>query len=861
MGGADLRADTQMKIAIFPFTISASASRPELSEQITRMISDKIQQEGAAVIFPEPRPDMDKWDLNQLKTYGIQAGVDYLLTGSVFAAGESISIDTRLINVYDQGRPRSLFTESDRLENLFASVTQLSKEIIGEVYQKKIITEIAVNGNKRIEKDAILRIIESRTGDIVKPDSLSKDLKKIYDMGYFDDVSVEKESHDQGARIIFNVQEKPSIREIRFKKNKVYKTEELKDSINIKTGSILNIHILNANVERIKLLYTEKNYHNCLVSYEIVPLEHSQADIMFTIEEGEKIRVEEIVFEGNQYFPDKKLKKVMETSEKGLFSFLTYSGNLNETEARNDAVRIESLYKNNGFIDAKVSDPEIRILEDHIAIRFKIDEGLQYKIKSVDISGDLILEKQALLKEIKSKKDALYNREEIRNDMNHIADLYSQKGYANVRVDPMIRKDETEPLMAIEYVIEKGVPVHFNRVNISGNVKTRDKVIRREIKIAEQDLYDKKKIERSFKDLHRLDYFSEIDMKPVKTQTENEMNLDVKVVEKTTGLFSFGGGVSSEEGVFGMISVEERNLFGRGQTARLTGRISTEDTLFELSFLEPYLLDTHISSGFKLYREELEYEYYDKEGTGLTLMFGYGLFDYVKIGANYNIEDFEITNVETEYTNMTQGSFLTSSIKPYISYDSRDDYFLPTEGSKHSISIEYAGEFLGGEIDYTKYLAETSFYFPLFWKFTGTLHAEAGYFDDRTSDDINVDYAKFYLGGMRSIRGFDKYDISGKRPGEVKDRGGEKYVQFNAELTFPITDQYRVAGVFFYDRGDVYRTSENIRLDDQFSSVGAGLRWHSPMGPLRIEYGWVLEGKDVKNTGDGQFAFSVGASF
>ncbi|MBU8910968.1 MAG: BamA/TamA family outer membrane protein, partial [Desulfobacterales bacterium] len=251
----------------------------------------------------------------------------------------------------------------------------------------------------------------------------------------------------------------------------------------------------------------------------------------------------------------------------------------------------------------------------------------------------------------------------------------------------------------------------------------------------------------------------------------------------------------------------------------------------------------------------------DKEAFGLTLKLGYRLFDYTAIGIQYNIEDFEITNVQADFTNMTPGSFLTSSIRPYIQYDSRDDFFLPTEGGKHKFSIEYAGEFLGGDIDYTKYLVETGIFFPLFWKFTGALHAEAGYLDDRSSNDIDIDYIKFYLGGMNSVRGFDKFDISGKRDGDVKDRGGEQYVQFNAEVTFPFTEKYKVAGVFFYDRGDVYRTSENIDLGDQFSSFGTGIRWNSPVGPLRIEYAWVIDGKDVKKSGDGKFEFSVGASF
>ena len=549
------------------------------------------------------------------------------------------------------------------------------------------------------------------------------------------------------------------------------------------------------------------------------------------------------------------------TSEKGLFSFFTSSGNLNETEVKNDAVKIESLYKNNGFIDAKVSDPDIEIGKEYISIHFKIEEGAQYKIRKVDLSGDLILAKEEILKEIKSREGEFYNREKIRNDMNFLADFYSQRGFANAHINPLIDKNENDHLMSVDYSINKGEPVYFRNVNISGNSKTRDKIIRRELKVVEQDLYNKENIEKSFKNLNRLDYFAEIEVIPSKTEEENLVDLNVKVLEKDTGAFSFGGGISSEDGGFGMISLQERNLFGRGQTGKIAAKISGSTALYDISFFEPYILDTPVSGGINLYKEDKEYEFYDKDALGMTLMLGYKLFDYTRIGINYNIEDFEISDVQSAYTNMTTGSFLTSSIKPYIIYDSRDDIFLPTEGFKHVFSVEYAGEFVGGEIDYTKYLAETSVFFPLFWKFTGALHAEGGYFDDRTNDSIDVDYAKFYLGGMNSIRGFSKYDISGRRSGDAKERGGEKYVQLNAEITFPLTDKYKVAGVFFYDRGDVYRISEDIDFADQFSSIGTGFRWNSPMGPLRIEYGWVIDGKNIKKTGDGEFAFSVGASF
>ncbi|MCD4674483.1 MAG: outer membrane protein assembly factor BamA [Desulfobacula sp.] len=856
-----LFADTVIKVGIIPFSLDAKQPNHQIKTKIPLLISEKLEQEGAKVIFLESLQNTEQWNFSQFQKAGIESGVDYILTGSVFVAGQSISIDARLINIYEKENITPYYADAQTFENLFSTISQLTREIIGVLYHKQIITDITITGNQRVEADAILRIIDTQIGDMIKPDNISKDLRKIYKMGYFDNVSIKKQAHDKGVKILFEVTEKPSVRKVKFKKNQIYEDQELADIVDTRTGSILNIHKINSDVNRIRLMYTEKNYHNCSITYEIIPLEHSQADIVFSCEEGDKIKVEKISFEGNKHFSDKKIKKAMKTSEKGFFSFFTSSGDLNETEVKNDVIRIESLYKNNGFIDTKVSDPIIDIGEKLISIQFKINEGAQYKIDKIDITGDLILPKEDIYKIIQSKETQLYNREDIRNDILTISDIYSNKGFANANITPLVNKDDTQKMMNITYSIDKGEPVYFNRIYISGNLKTRDKVIRREIKIVEQGLYSKENIQKSFKNLNRLDYFGEIDVKPVKTQDENKMDLDVRVVEKETGNFSFGGGYSSEEAGFLMASVEERNLFGKGQKGKIGAKLSTESTLYNISFFEPYVFDTPVSGGFELYKEDKEYTYYDKDALGFTLLLGYKLFDYTRIGFNYKIEDYTISDVQTTYTNMTPGSFLISSIKPFIQYDSRNDIFIPTEGARHKLSIEYAGEFLGSDIDYTKYLVETAIYFPLFWKFTGALHAEAGYLDDRSGDSIDIDYVKFYMGGMNSIRGFDKFDIDGKRDGDIKTRGGEKYVQFNAEMTFPITTKYKLAGVFFYDRGDVYRTDEDIEFGDQFSSIGTGVRWNSPLGPLRIEYGWVIDGKNIKNRGDGQFAFSVGASF
>ena len=598
------------------------------------------------------------------------------------------------------------------------------------------------------------------------------------------------------------------------------------------------------------------------MGYEIKEISNHQADIAFTIKEGEKLKIKSISFEGNAHFDDDDLKDAIKTQEKGFWSFLTSSGDLNEAELENDTIRLESLYKNNGFINVKISDPKVEYKEEYITIAYKVEEGSQFKIGTVELDGDILTTREDLLASLKVKSDALFNRETLRRDVLHLNDRYANKGYANVKVAPMVDKDKENKRVNIRFKITQGELVYFNRILISGNAKSRDKVIRREMAVKEQGKYSISGIQRSYRNLRYKDYFETVDIKPVPTKVSNQRDLEVKVKEKPTGNFAFGGGFNSDDGAFGQVSLEERNLFGRGYNLKIMARLSGETGLYDLSFTEPWLFDRPISLGGSAYKLEKEYDHYDRDSIGFTLKNSYRrIWDYTSIGFEYNLEEFEISDVEKAHTRVTPGTFLNSSIKPYISYDSRNHFFLPTKGSFHKFSVQYAGELLGGEVDYTKFLAESGVWIPLFSKVTGALHLKGGYLDDRTNGSLDIDWARFYLGGINSIRGFDDTDINTTPKGDTVQRGGEKFIQFNAELIFPLDEKMGVSGVLFYDRGDVYRKGDDIDLGEQYSSAGFEIRWNSPMGPIRLAYGIVVEGQDEKSSGDGQFDFSIGAFF
>ena len=428
-----------------------------------------------------------------------------------------------------------------------------------------MITQVRVTGNKRIEADAIERVIRVKAGDVLRAGDISKDMKNIYKMGYFEDIRVEAEASEGGRAIVFHVTEKPTIRKISFSGNQVFNDEKLRENLSVSTGSILNIFTIKSNVEQLQAMYKEKNYHNIKIDHTIHARDNNQADIEFSIEEGEKIKIKTITFQGNTTFTGKKLKKILSTSEKGFFSWITSSGELNREDLNQDAARLMGYYQINGFIHAKVADPVVEFEDQWIHITFKIEEGERFKVGTIDMEGDLILPKANLMPRLQIAKEPFFNRETVRKDIVGLTDLYANAGFAYADISPLTRENPQTHLVDITYTIAKRDKVYFENIDISGNTRTRDKVIRRELRIHEQGVYSGSRLKRSVRNLHRLDFFEDVKVDTPKGSADDKMNVKIEVVEKPTGTFTFGAGYSTVDDVFLTGSVSQRNLFGRGQ--------------------------------------------------------------------------------------------------------------------------------------------------------------------------------------------------------------------------------------------------------------------------------------------------------
>ena len=850
---------------ILPFDIFAEQDLTYLQTEIPSALMKSLEQAGARVLLLDPvsEPNWKKRvsSIEEIKGLSVQTGGDFIIWGSLTWLGQQFSLDLKLFEA-SAARPQLYTVEGKGIENLPTSVDKLAQELVLRIFKRQRILEISIDGNLRIEAEAIKRVVKTQPGDIYNPKNLSDDLKAIFAMGYFDDIQILSEPRPDGVMVTFKIKEKPTLRAVRFSGIRwAFEEEEVAEVITAKRGSILNINVIQNDIDRITELYKEENYHNVNVDYKIYERKDNQADIEYIIEEGEKFQIERIMFEGNEAFSDKELKRQMATAEENILSWFTSAGDLDENKLEQDVARLTSFYKNNGYMQARVGEPEVNFVGQEIEITIEINEGPRFRVGEVSLTGDLILEQAELIESLKIRQEEFYNREILRGDVLNLTDLYSNQGFAYADVAPQVKQDSEKRVVDIVFDIKKGQQVYFEKIIISGNTKTRDKVIRRQLRVYEQEQFSSTRLKRSIRNLYRLDYFEQVNVDTSKGSADDKMVLKIDVVEKSTGAFSFGAGYGNADKLYGTISISERNLFGRGQKLELKGTMGSKTQNIDLTFTEPYVWDIPLSGTLTFYNWKYDFEEYDKDSFGFGLSFSYPIFNYTRARLGYVYDIADISNISSDAPDSIKelnGKNTKSSIKSSLSYDSRDSTFVPSEGSNHGFSFEFAG--LGGDIGFMKYIGETTYYLPLFWGLVLAPHAEAGYVNKTRTKKL-PDYEKFYLGGIGSLRGFKRDDLA-PRDNDNNSIGGDKYVQFNLDLTFPLLKDQGVFGGLFFDTGRVYGDNESIELDpgDLRQSAGLGIRWLSPMGPVRLEYGFILDQKETDD-GPGNWEFSMASAF
>jgi len=721
------------------------------------------------------------------------------------------------------------------------------------------VSDVQIEGIIRVETSVVLSKISIKPGDLVSPEDIDQAMQDIFKLGYFDDVSADL-TEVQGAKILtFVVHELPLIRHIKFSGNKKLKKDKLRPLIKVRVPSIYKRSKIETSIEEIKKAYVEDGYYAVQIESDLQVDDKNEATLTFKIEEGKKVLIRDITFVGNIAFDKDELLDKMETKERWFLSWMTDRGIYNKDTMSLDVERIKAAYHDKGYQYVKVKKPQVTLVDDnqYLEVVIEIDPGTQYRVGRVMVTGDLMYPQEKMLQYVQLKTGDIFSTAELRSTILRVTDVYADNGYAYANVTPLTARVKGEAVIDLNLEVEKGPRVFVERIEITGNTTTRDKVIRREIPLLEGDLSRAQGIKEAKRRIRNLGYFDEVSVTNKPGSDESKTILGVEVTERPTGTFSIGLGYSSVDSVMAQGSISQDNLFGYGLRLSLSGAFGAKSNTYSLGLSDPHFLDTDWTLGGTIYNDHREYNDYDENRIGGSIRAGHPIARKSKLYLIYRYEEQDITNISSNAAydiKEEEGISTLSSITTEIIRNSTDFYEDPSRGGISKVSVEYAG--LGGTEDFVKTIAEHRHFFPLpFWSSVFSVHGETGYVTSTTSDDLSIT-EKFFLGGIRTIRGFNYREVGPRKDGDYV--GGDKMAYFNFEYLFPIYKKLGLKGVLFYDVGNVWAEDENY-LSSMRSSVGAGIRWRSPMGPLRFEWGYNLSPRDYED--HTVFEFTIGKAF
>ncbi|HEY0840927.1 MAG TPA: outer membrane protein assembly factor BamA [Vulgatibacter sp.] len=751
------------------------------------------------------------------------------------------------------------------------------------------VTEIRVEGARRAEPEAIRAAMATKVGEPLDPRKVREDIRRIFALGFFSDVQIGAEPSPSGVLVTVTVVERPAIREVRIEGNDEISTDDLREKLDVRPYQVLDRAAVKRNAAKINEQYVEKGFFLASVAYRLVEQPDNQVDVVFEVSENSKVMVESIRFLGNEKISSADLLEPMITKEGDFLSFLTGAGTYREEIFQRDVQVAQGVYYDNGYITVKFGKPVVALTPDKrsIFITSPVEEGEQFSIGTIDFEGDILTSKEDLAKATIVRSGEIFSRSRLQSDIQAITNLYQDEAYAYVNVVPLTTVHPEERTVDLVFEIDKGKKVRWERIEIVGNEKTRDKVIRRELRVYEGEYFNGTDLNRSKARVTALGFFEPdprtgmVEISTRKGSTDDLIIGTVEVKEKPTGTFQLGAGFSSIENFIGTAQISQSNFFGWGQSASLQAQVSSLRQLYQLQFVEPYFFDTEWTAAFDLYRTDVDYGGFVRKATGGDITFGHPLpfvkTDELRLFLTYTLEDVEVTDGGFQIGGVRLfGRFkdgITSSARLTLAWDARNNRLFPSRGFYQSASIEEAPSWLGSDFLYTRYTGVSRWYFQLPWRFVFKTQGTIGYIRGE-----NVPISElYYVGGINSVRGYTLRSLSPTLPVGIDGSdpqsptfnyliGGNKQLVFNTELEFPIFEKVGIRGVLFYDLGNAFAADENFFQYKQqdlflgmFHSVGFGFRWFSPIGPLRFEWGIPLTPRPEDQRL--LFEFTIGNSF
>ncbi len=743
-------------------------------------------------------------------------------------------------------------------------------------YAQGAIQDIRVEGNKRVEPETVRSYLTFSAGDVYDAAKVDESLKALFATGLFQDVRIRRE----GSMIVVVVVENPIVSRVAFEGNREIEDDTLSSEVQLKPRAVYTRARVQADVQRILDLYRRQGLYAAQVDPKIINLDNNRIDVVFEISEGPTTKVRAINFIGNNAFSDSQLRYVISTTQTNLLSFLKNTNIYDPDRLNLDRELLRQFYLKNGYADARIISATADLDRDGrgFFITFTIDEGERYRFGPIDVESALpSVNIDALRHVILTRTGRVYNAEKVEKTVEALTIEVSQQGYAFGQVKPRFERDEATHTMGIVYTIEEGPRIYIERINIVGNFRTQDNVIRREFRLAEGDAFNRLLVEAARKRLRALGFFKTVDIDTEPGSAPDRVIIVVKVEEQPTGELSFGAGYSTSEGVIGDISITERNLMGKGQYVRLGFSGSLERAQVDFSFTEPHFLDRNLAAGFDLFHKEVDFQdvaSFSQRDTGGDIRLGFPIADNTQMGLRYKFEREEIFDVSGNASlavKESEGTSNVSSVGYTVAYDTRNLPQSPTSGIFASFSQDLAG--VGGDVNYIRSVADARAYYPITNKITFVGRVQGGDIEGWGGEDVRM--TDLFFKGGETIRGFERAGygprdacedpITGHHVGQCsKDSlGGKIFWATTAEVRFPfpfIPDNIGMQGAVFVDAGSLYDPSDfalnavanegsfifdssQVRLSTGFSII-----WQSPLGPLRADIADALLKADFDKT-------------
>ncbi len=717
---------------------------------------------------------------------------------------------------------------------------------LASLAQAEVIEKMQVKGNQRLEAETIYSYLPFAVGDDVNTDGVNEAIKELYKTGFFNDVKIDL----KGSSVVIDVNERPAISSITFEGNDKVDTDVLKGEVQIKVRDIYVPTKVQSDVERIKMIYQRMGLLNAKVEAVTENKRRNRVEIIFKISEGDKNYIEDISFVGNKAFSSSDLREQMMSKTKRWYRFFSSTDTFDPDRLNYDKELLRRYYFQKGYIDFAIDDTQVsQNAEGNFIVKMTLNEGRRYRLGKVDIKSSLAgLDKEKLLKQMDLKRGRFYQASQIESAVQKLTDELGKDGYAFVDVEPELKRNEKTGVVDISFKVREGSRVFINRINISGNSRTLDKVIRREFRVAEGDPFNTEKIKRSRQRIENLGYFDKVDLKTVPVpNAPDKTDLAVDVSEKSTGAFNIGIGWSTYDGIMFEVGIQERNFLGTGNIVGISASTSDSETQVDLSLTNPYFMDMPLLAGVDVYHIMHDYtddSSYKSRTSGGALRFGWDYTERLSQTAKYTLQSDNVTQVDADaslYIKKQQGKRSTSMLGEVLSYDTRDSVINPTQGFVSSWGIDVAG--LGGDTRFVRTNLSATKYFEIIDKWVLSLNASGGIIHG-LNQDVRINNA-YYLGGA-NLRGFESGGVGARDKQTDDSLGGNWRVTATAQLMFPLglPEEFGLRGKIFADAGTLGKPDDIDNWDDVWysskirASVGVGLLWRSPMGPINIDFGF-----------------------